>query len=293
MDAGQKQGIVLAVTIGGAVLVLVIAMAFSGDESVVSRSATRKPFVAREDSMRDNARMLTSRNRDMDVPKGAGDGGGVLDMESASISPTDPNAGDEEELAEEEQVAQAALNALDPEEGILVIEQHLDSVETDAESSRLYSTMALLHVNADPPRPEEALAAAATAAKLAQTPEDQDYAVLVEANALHRQGDSKAAREQLKPVLERETPVTLSGLELGVMLGNLEAEAGDVAGAEAAYVRVVERAPAAVETLGVRALDVYRQACLKLARIYRADGRDADAKKLIRTMQNRLELAAP
>ena len=77
------------------------------------------------------------------------------------------------------------------------------------------------------------------------------------------------------------------------MLGNLEAEAGNVAGAEVAYIQVVERAQAADETLRVRALDVYRQACLKLARIYRADGRDADATKLIRTMQNRIELAKP
>ncbi|MBN2307571.1 MAG: hypothetical protein JXR94_01290, partial [Candidatus Hydrogenedentes bacterium] len=259
-------------------------------DSVVSSQGTRRPFLARPGTMRENAAPIVS-DREMDVPVAAdaGSAGGAPEPAGEEGAAVPPEGEAPAPLSEEQRIERVAMSAVSPAQGILQIEQYLAGLEAAAEASRLYSTMALLRLQCDPPATDEALAALAVAGELAGTAEDRHYAALIQANALHMRGDLEGACVYIRALLEDDDAVTVPGLQLQMKLGHLEMEAGRTGPAEEAYEGVAARALSAAESLGAEGLAVYRQACIQLARVYRSTGRTKEAEALAREMRSRMD----
>ena len=280
----------MAVALIAAMVVVFAIVALSGGSStsVIKETAARKPYTSSSGAMRENAVMRTSQ-RDMDVEPyigGVADGGEMEEFDDSLVSRDLPD--EEDVLSEADQMLDEALNALSPREGIRQLEERLASAPPETDVSKLHAAMALLHMYLDPPEPAAAMDLLATAEQEAQTPEEKHYADFVEAKVLQARGDKAGAMDRLRLSLESNKAVTLSSLEMRVMLGNLAWEAGDLEAAEQAYDTVLDQALAAAPRLGRRALAVYRQACLRQTRLYRATGRSVEAERLVRAMRGRL-----
>lgn len=266
----------------------IIALSGGESSSVITQTAARKPFTAAAGKMRDKVLMRTSQ-REMDVESAGGGSGGDGEPGEYSDELASRELPDEEELrTEEDEILEAALNALSPREGIRQIKDRLASAPPETGHAKLHAAMALLHMWLEPPEPAAAMDLIATSEQEAQTPEEKHYADFMEAKVMQARGDEAAAMDTLRLSLESNKAVTVPALEMGVMLGNLAWEAGDLERAEQAYDKVINDALAAAPRLGRRALGVYRQACLRQTRLYRATGRELEAERLVRAMRARL-----
>ena len=184
-----------------------------------------------------------------------------------------------------EQTVREAMNALSPEAGIKRLQACLAGLKEVGAASRVYWALGTLYGQLDPPDIERAMEALQTAAGQARSAEDRHRAALSLAGLLAQKGDRAQAEERIRSALEYDKMVTLPGLQLEILLGKLYEDDGANEAAEAAYKNAVDDAAAA----GVSAANIYRQACLSLARFYRKLGRDADADALARVMKTQLD----
>jgi len=287
----KQQYIVLAV----AILVVLGAIVFATQLSEGPGGAKRTGvFRARKGTTTNRPRLLMLR-RGESAPSPEDDAGEAA--AEAAANAADKNAGvdqsqnrrDEHPLSEAEQALEEAMNALSVDDAIERLTACLSEFEGAEEEARLYTSLAGLHSRAEPPDLEAAEQALDKAAALARTPTDKQRVVHAEANMLVVAGKQEQALERIEESLSQDGPATLPGLDLAVLRGTLHEESGDLDSAEAAYNDAAERAVEAAGTLGEAALNVYRQACLKLARLYRTSGRQHLADRVRREMRARLE----
>lgn len=210
--------------------------------------------------------------------------------EATAVSKAGPSSDPDRSTLEEEieRLLQEAVNAPIPEEGIAQVTEYLAQLDQVAEASRLYAALATLYMKSSPTPPDIVQELLARAAAVAINPEDRLYAARVEAEILQQCADANDALARVREALQADNVETLDTLQLRLMQGDLEERKGDLVAAEAAYKELTKRSWAARETLGPRAADLYRLACLRLARLYRKTGRDREADTLARTVRTRL-----
>jgi tetratricopeptide (TPR) repeat protein len=284
MDAQRKQNLVVGlVLVAFGVLVVGTLIYSRGSGTVTNKALTRKPFVAKAGTMRKNAKPIyTKAPRDMPsgtaAPSGEGTGSSAADGSGAS-----GGEGSDSPPSESPEI-QEALDAPTPEEGIEALEEHLKTLDAVAEASAVYTALGQLHARKSPPDDEAALQALATAAELAQTDEQAHDAALVQARLLTEQ-DPAAALDVARNALATHPEPTASGIQLAIKEGILLEDSGDPKAAENAYKQAIESVEAATGQVDSETTAAYRQACIRLSRLYRKTRRDDEANALARKMK--------
>ena len=277
----QKQQLIALLASLGVLALLIIGASWYGQKGGSRAiSGTRRPgrpivskFASR---VRDSSSRVKEGPSD-DVPA---NGGQAEDQPQPLPEEAPPSPAD--------QAVQEALNALSPEHGIEKIEAYLASLENLDEAARLYCALGTLYAQTDPPDTSRAEQTLAVANDLAQSPQDKHRATYLLTNMLVQRGEKDRALDEVRAALDRDGTATLPGAQLSVLAGSLHESEGAVQEAEAAYKKAMESSLAASERVGPRALDVYRQACLSLARLYRNTDRDSEAEAVTRDLKRAL-----
>ncbi len=287
MSNKQQIVVVVAVLLGFGLVIGVAARMSSGGDSPIREHR----FFGKAGKTRERATPLVTK-REAYTPKGtSSDKGTREDGESDDLalrarrlrSDTRPEA------TPEEKVIQAATVASSPEEGIEELRGYLATVASTAEVSQIYTALGRFHAQTDPPQLEAAEQAFATAEAAAHSPSERHAARQAHAEVLLRFDERERAQEVIRAGLE-SPDVTLPGMQLRIMLGKIHEAAGRLQDAETCYKDCAQLALDAVESLGAPALDVYRAACLHLARLYRESGRSAEVEAVSRDMRTNLAL---
>jgi len=276
----SKQDLIVILAVVAVLGIVVVAVVVTSGEDTVTSGGT---FRARPGTMRDTVQPIVSAKQQRTSPgsSGSGDGGG------SEGAPEDLTI-----VVHESAVAKAmeqAVNAPSPEDGVQQLRDYLAGPHDPAEDSRLYSTMATVTLRVVPADPEAAAEAADEAMALAQSPEDFHSAAYAKAMVLESTGQLEDARTSIRMIREKEPGATIPGLKLGVLEAMLDERAEDTAAAEATYGRVMNEALSLSESDGEKALEHYRVAALRLARLYRSTGREKEAENLARQAQRVLQ----
>jgi predicted negative regulator of RcsB-dependent stress response len=270
---------VLAVAFLAAILAASLFDGKSAGSSAPSASAPapEKRLRAKKENVRKNARAITSTRKE-EKPSGSG-AAGPSDPVEVWGSLTHPK-GKNSPKNEAERVAAEALTALDPEEGIETIRANLDALEGTEGSSELYAVLGTLYARLQPPDTaamNEAFEAGhASASTEALRADIQFY----HARALVAAGQHESALAVLEASTEAGESASGHRFESEVIRGMALEATGDKDGAAKAYSVAMEKAVAdGVPPQGEQA-NTYRQAGLKLARIYRGAGKNAEADRV-------------
>ena len=274
--------------------VLVVYGLMGSDGTITPPESTSKPLMAR--TSRDNAQPITSDNREMDelVVQGqqpaAGSSAYNPQTTHSALHSVNPDIGSPmPEVSEETQAAiREALNGPSPQTGIDRLREHLEQVKSEAEGSQVHSALGALHLQTDPPNVNAAFTAFESATDTAPTGAQRERAALREVHTLVKNGQTERAMNRLETILKKDEPVSTAGLQLRVMLAGIHETNGDTRLAENTYADVLKRVEAEGETFGQDVWSVYRQACLKLTRIYKDSNRTIRATQLTNQMERTL-----
>ena len=178
------------------------------------------------------------------------------------------------------EVAQNALNAPVPEDGLQEIKNFLQT-SPDAEAvSDAQAAAALLHMRTSPPDPEAAKAAARQAMDTARSQEQRDRAAHVQLIVLREGGEMEVALQTARAYAANRTEPTESSLQSGLLQAAMELESDDLDSAEKTFRRVLSEAQLLQQNGHTNASGAYRLAGLKLARLLRETGRNEEADQL-------------
>lgn len=248
-----------------------------------------KRFKAREGTTRDNAVMLVSSKK----PGGADalsqeDPGNPPGGPPPRVEYLGPPGGDTpvDPVALEAQ-AQAAST---PEESIRLIEAAI-AVEGTAqdELARLYALLAAFEARKPGVEPADVVERFAQAWVTAAAPAAREEIALRELDTLSRQGDPpEQVIAHLAAAAKEATPGSANALRIAVGLGDLLLARDDAPAAEKAYGAALETAFTTSDTAAPGWVDTFRLAGLRLARLYRTQGRNEEADQLGLRMQSRL-----
>jgi len=194
-------------------------------------------------------------------------------------------AHDEGPQSQTDQAVQEAMNALSPTDGIEALQGYLATLEQLDEATKAYCALGTLYAQMDPPNMAGAETAFDIAGDLAQSPEERMEARYLLVKALMDRGEDDQARERAAAALEQAETGTCRGAQLRIVMGAAYEGKGAIQQAEVAYEQAMEDSRVAARTGEREAVDVYRQACLSLARVYRKGNRDREAKALARKLR--------
>ena len=262
---------VFGLTIGGAYLY------GEREQSATAASAPEKKFRAKAGTERENARALLSSAPS--VP------------EETTTKPIEVwGSLDRDEVArkEEREAVQFLIDFDDPQAAMTEIFEQLENPKDEASlsgSAYLYAALAAQLVQLEQPDAARAEEAYEYALTLVSDSSMHISVVYLYADGLLKAGDF----ERLTEVAELDgyefysTSAIL--LELGVFRGVAFEKLGRADEALKAYEQVVAVAIASDGELSEKASSVFRQASLRLARAYRAEGRAGEAKAVARRVQ--------
>lgn len=279
---GKRQTYLLVGLIIAFAVTLGVAYWYSGQErSATASSAPVKKFRAKPGTERKNARALLSS-----VPS-VSEETTTRPIEVWGSLERDDGPGKRELEAVE-----AVLDLDDPEEGIEQLQNLLEGRDQELRASTLsyvYAALASLYVQINPPDPARAEEAYERALA-----EAADVAAYISVVHIYADGLLKAGRyARLAEVTELDGfevyPLSAALLETGVYRGVALDQLGRPEDAQRAYEQVIAVAIGSDRDMSERASNVFRQASLRLARIYRLQGRSSEAKAVARRVQARLD----
>ncbi len=254
---------------------------------------TSTTFFAKPGKMRPNVQILTSKKKTVPKVKKKGDerrkGASDYDKISSAASMSRDPA---DNLTEEERTLREALNTFEPREEIEKVKQALAATEAASEAHEMYTALGILYGRLDPPRIDEAKEAFDRAKALADSNATLHEIARREAAVLVSLGHAQQALACVNRALsyQYEGDTTVAWLELNVIKGKLEESIGNMDRAENAYLTVIERIFDVTDTAEPGVEGVYRQACLRLTRLYNNTGREKEAKRVKRKMKHTLTL---
>lgn len=235
--------------------------------------------------MRTNARALASSTPS--IPDKPADNGEARDerLEIWGGLGSPPEDGPTPEFRAE---LSRALDGERPQKSVEQLLQQLSDAQEGAEAALLYSSLGTLYANHDPPDValvqetfDRALASAATDVQRV----DVIYGM---AQAYLKLGQTQRAIESLKGAPDGQEVVSRHAFELGVLEGMALERSGKLDGAQQSYSAVLKR----LDDLGpeaTRAMEsVYRQAGLRLSRVYKKLGKKTEAGRVARQVRERL-----
>lgn len=260
------------------VLLMFIAAKMGGSRG--RTLGTNKPFRAKAGMQRKNARPIVVKSRKTDKSSRQEGSGG------------EKGSGDEEEADEptegEKAIAQA-LQAPTMEEAIEALKAFIQQNSNDPSASEVYTTLASLYVQLDPPEFKLARNSYETAYAVAVSPNQQCDVALAEARWLASEGKVDEALARVAPIIGEQKNFGPSQMELRVMMGNLYLELGHVSKAEKVFQELVDQYADEPGGMGADADNVYRAAGLKLSRLYASTNRESEARKLRVVMRRNLK----
>lgn len=186
-----------------------------------------------------------------------------------------------------EAIALQAAIADTPQDGLAMIATQSATLAQEQAAASIYTTAAGLYMLLDPPETDAALGALRTAASVASTPEERGAVALAYTNYLIQSGAKAHAIQYLEYALSQTADFTEANIRAWLLLGGLYEDEGDISASERAYLRAREDA---TPFLGQspNAESLYREACMRLARAYRAQGDDEAAEKAVDLMNEQL-----
>ncbi len=247
------------------------------EQSAAAASAPVKKFRAKAGTERKNARALLSSapSAPEETTKKPIEVWGSLDREEPARK-------------EERETERDLVELDDPQAAISYIFERLENAKDEGSpsaSAYLYAALAAQYVQLEPPDAARAEETYKYALALVSDSSTHIYVVYLYADALLEAGDF----ERLSEVTELDgyefysPSATL--LELGVFRGIAFEKLGRTDEALNAYEQVVDVAIASDGELSEKASNIFRQASLRLARIYRAQGMTGEAKAVVRRVQ--------
>ncbi len=157
---------------------------------------------------------------------------------------------------------------------------------TDAQApddaSKLYSAIGSLQLAQEEPNSEAGLAALRNATETAATPATRTAAAVAEASALMVHAESAEGLVRIDELLADEQILANGVHHLTLLRGDLLVEQGDLRGAEAHY-ESVRKAASAGDVLSNAPL--FRQASLRLSRLYARTGDDKKEELIMRDLK--------
>ena len=262
---------VFGLTIGGAYLY------GEREQSATVSSAPVKKFRAKEGTERENARALLSSAPS--VPE---------ETATKPIEVWGSLDRDEPARKQEREAVQDLIDFDDPRAAMTQIFERLEKPKDEASpsgSAYLYAALAGQYAQLEPPDAARAEEAYEHALALVGDSSTHIYVVYLYAEALLKAGDFERLAEVAE--LDGYEFYSLSAilLELGVFRGVAFEKLGRSDEALMAYAQVVAAAIASDGELSEKASSIFRQASLRLARSYRAQGRTGEAKAVARRVQ--------
>jgi cytochrome c556 len=248
----------------------------------LSETASTQRFRAEAGTQRANAKALVHNRKYAPAEEGTSTAPVEVWGRFDDDEPTQPDA---EPWHETQRLADEVLDDLQVEDGLAVLKTELQ--QTDA-PSLIYAAMATLYAREEPYDSELVERTFALALSTATSPEER-------LDVLVRQSKNYMERGQAQAVLDlvaRTQPDTAAfstySAELDLLKANAQFATGDVPAAISTLVGLIERDDA-IEMLEDEEFEaVYRQAAMRLARIYREMGDEHAADNLARAMRSRL-----
>jgi len=186
---------------------------------------------------------------------------------SASVPPHSDNKNTETGV---EAIIAKSFSADTAQIAIDLLAEALAEAQAADDTSKLYSTIGSLQLAQEDPNTEEGLAALRKATESATSPTMRSQAAIAEASALVVHANSKDGLARINELLEDDSIEDEGAHHLSLLRGDLLVEQGDLRTAESVY----ESVRTAVTPTDGGGDALYRQASLRLARLYARTGDD-------------------
>ncbi|MBI1320293.1 MAG: hypothetical protein GC168_15305 [Candidatus Hydrogenedens sp.] len=302
--ASQEQWIIIVVLVVALVVAIGVATFLgTNKEGGPSGLTSGKRFTAKPGTSRDNAVALSSRNRGFmgggSGSSSSGTGSDEADGEEAPPPRTDSKplrvrslsgVEEEAELTDTERMIREAENTLSPNDGLTKLREALDSAPSDEDRAAIYTAMAGLAAQLDPPDTAYADQMFDLARSHARTPEARGKVARAETSALIQRGAWALAAQRAQEALASGAGPALDTAALQNVLGLVAEHNGDGAAARAAYEAAFDAARKATDGGKEREM-LMRHAGMMLAQTYRAAGNTEAAVATAETLNR--ELAMP
>ncbi|GMW01999.1 MAG: hypothetical protein AMXMBFR84_31350 [Candidatus Hydrogenedentota bacterium] len=302
------QYIAVGTSVGVLIIMLVLGLFFrGGGGNAISREAASKPLVAK--TTRANQKTIqsekrnanydnfkrTSTNKPRETPTEralAADSKEDEPGESGQNNADPPESQGSSESEIHEEMTEDAQNSTEdsggasvesPEQAIEAIVGAFDSLDQVANASAVYRTLGELYLQTTPVQLEMARVSLAAAIETAGDETERNEAVLAQANLLFATGDWAGAEDLLAATPIKEEAESLDEVRLQLLHGALRDRAGNEEEAEELYAAAVRRSEALLQS-DPEASAVYREGCVKLARLYRSTGRGEQADRIANAM---------
>ena len=145
----------------------------------------------------------------------------------------------------------------------------------------------------DPPDIVQAEEAFANASQSADSDADRSAIALATAQTYLEKNNPEKAQAVVISALEQFKEISDARFQLCIMQGNLKLQANDTAGAESAYKEVTETFPSAPKETRLAAQASYREACKRLAQLYKQAKRRKEMGELIQKNETRNRQTRP
>jgi len=278
----QEQWVVIVVLLIALFVTVGVAAMLGTQEKTPAGLTSGKRFTAKAGTSRENAVILSSRNRGfMGGGSAAGSGSGPAAPEAAAPPPPTDNkplrvrslsaVEDDADLTDTERAIREAENTLSPKDGLDKLQAALEQAATDDERAAIYASMAGLASELDPPDYALTDQHFDMARTYARTPEAAARVARAESTLLVFRGEWGRARQCVEQALTSGTGAPLDTAALQNTLGMIAEHEGDAALAQSSYGAAFDAARSAADTGKEREL-LLRHAGLMLARSHRAAG---------------------
>lgn len=251
------------------------------DQTATASSAPMKKFRAKEGTERKGARALVSSRPS--VPE---------ETTSRPIDIWGSFERDDAGVREKREFVEDAIRRDDPE---AAIEKLLEGLEQGADeqsgmdAAYTYAALASLYLLIDPPDPALAEEVYAQALKAARDAPSHVLVVNVFAGALLHTDRFERLVEVTELGSYESYPFSARLLEIGVLRGLALEKLDRPEAASASYQQAIDAAIGSGSGLGEEAANVFRQASLRLARLYRAQGKPSEANAVARRVRALLD----
>lgn len=283
----HKQTFLILALIGIFGIAMAGAYFYSNREAASAASTPRAPtkkFRAKAGTERENARALVSSAPSVDEEK--------TDKPIEIWGSLEQDDGPAEAQSDE---VKDALNAADPAKGLEKLQFDIAAASTETTQETLavwQATAGLLLGRLDPPDIAGATQAFAEARENAQTDAIRLHVTYNEAQSLLERREYAAVINTLEKESPDTFPFAAHALELSVMKGIALEQLDKFDEAEKAYLAAIDRSEGEEQFPSKSAINVYRQANLRLARLYRNRGDTTAATTVARRMRAHIDQQA-